>query len=93
MKNSDDEDIIKQIAQQAAMLLASGIRPRSVRVGKVQESSLRRLGHTGNTLTVPAPGAPAPVIAHAGRTNAASRHDEVSLLLERSAEPDELVVS
>ena len=87
------DHIIDQVARRAAELLASGTRPRVVRLGRRQSAALNRLGHTGNTLTVPAPETPAQVIAHAGQTNAASRYDEVTLLVERTEMLDELVVT
>jgi hypothetical protein len=86
------DDIIGQVASQAADLLARGTRPRVLRVGRTQSAALARLGHTGDTLTVPAPRGPAQVIAHTGQTNAASRHDEVTLLVERSDQLDELTL-
>jgi hypothetical protein len=90
---TDFPDIIDEIARQAAALLAAHTRPRVVRVGKAQGDALSRLGHTGDTLTVPGPDAPAPLIAHTGQTNAASRYDEITLLVERTQAPDELTVS
>ena len=85
-------DIIEQVASKAAQLLALGRRPRVVRVGRTQSAGLDRLGHTGNTLTVPAPRGPAQIIAHAGQTSATSRFDEVTLLVERTDALDELTL-
>jgi len=87
-----DDDVIEQVAHKAAELLARGRRPRIVRVGRRQSAALDRLGHTGNTLTVPAPHPRTQIIAHAGQTNAASRRDEVTLLMERTDMLDELAV-
>jgi hypothetical protein len=85
-------DIIEQVASKAAQLLARGRRPRVVRVGRTQSAALDRLGHTGDTLTVPAPHGPAQIIAHAGQTNATSRFDEVTLRVERTDAIDELTL-
>ena len=88
-----DDGIIQEIAQQAAALLSRGETPRVLRVGRAQAEALERLGHTGDTLTVPAPSSQSQLVAHAGQTNPASHFDGVSLLVERTDADNQLEVS
>ena len=85
-------DIIDEIAQKAAEMLGRGRRPRVIRVGRAQAEALDQLGHTGNTLTVPAPTSQPQIVAHSGETNPMSHFDEISLLVERTDAADQLEV-
>jgi hypothetical protein len=73
-------------------MLSRGERPRVLRVGQAQAEALDQLGHTGDTLTVPAPTTQSQLVAHAGQTDAVSHFDEISLLVERTDAADQLEV-